>query len=76
MAALALDRRPGDRQALEVLEATREGEWPGPVGLWWTDLSETLVGMAPDNETVLQDVPFFEKLDDEERKTLAGQIET
>jgi hypothetical protein len=26
MAALALDRRPGDRQALEVLEATREGE--------------------------------------------------
>jgi len=31
--------------------------------------------MAPDNETVLQNVPFFEKLDDEERKTLAGQIE-
>ncbi len=26
MAALALQRRPGDRQALEVLEATREGE--------------------------------------------------
>ena len=31
--------------------------------------------MAPDNESVLQNVPFFEKLDDEERKTLAGQIE-
>ena len=26
MAELALARRPGDRQALEVLEATREGE--------------------------------------------------
>jgi hypothetical protein len=26
MATLALSRRPGDRQALEVLEATREGE--------------------------------------------------
>jgi len=26
MAALALDRRPGDRQALEVLEATRDGD--------------------------------------------------
>lgn len=26
MATLALARRPGDRQALEVLEATREGE--------------------------------------------------
>lgn len=26
MAILALSRRPGDRQALEVLEATREGE--------------------------------------------------
>ena len=26
MATLALERRPGDRQALEVLEATREGE--------------------------------------------------
>ena len=26
MAALALDRRPGDRQALEVLEATREDD--------------------------------------------------
>ena len=26
MATLALSRRPGDREALEVLEATREGE--------------------------------------------------
>jgi tetratricopeptide (TPR) repeat protein len=26
MATLALERRPGDRQALEVLEATRDGE--------------------------------------------------
>ncbi len=26
MATLALSRRPGDRQALEVLEATRDGE--------------------------------------------------
>ncbi len=26
MASLALDRRPGDRGALEVLEATRDGE--------------------------------------------------
>jgi tetratricopeptide (TPR) repeat protein len=26
MATLALSRRPGDRQALEVIEATREGE--------------------------------------------------
>lgn len=32
--------------------------------------------MSPDNETVLLDVPFFEKLDLEERRTLAGQIET
>ena len=26
MARLALDRRPGDRQALEVIEATRDGD--------------------------------------------------
>lgn len=32
--------------------------------------------MSSDNETVLLDVPFFEKLDLEERRTLAGQIET
>jgi uncharacterized membrane protein len=31
--------------------------------------------MAPNNETVLLNVPFFEKLDDDERRTLAGQIE-
>jgi len=31
--------------------------------------------MSPDNETVLLDVPFFEKLDDEERRTLAAQVE-
>jgi len=31
--------------------------------------------MAPDNESILQGVPFFEKLDAEERRTLAGQIE-
>ncbi|MBX7186120.1 MAG: DUF1003 domain-containing protein [Vicinamibacteria bacterium] len=32
--------------------------------------------MSADNETVLLDVPFFEKLDLEERRTLASQIET
>ncbi len=31
--------------------------------------------MAPDNEEVLRGVPFFEKLDDDERRTLAAQIE-
>jgi uncharacterized membrane protein len=31
--------------------------------------------MTPDNETVLLDVPFFEKLDQEERRTLAAQVE-
>lgn len=31
--------------------------------------------MSPDNETVLLDVPFFEKLDEEERRTLAAQVE-
>lgn len=31
--------------------------------------------MSPDNETVLLDVPFFEKLDAEERRTLAAQVE-
>jgi uncharacterized membrane protein len=29
----------------------------------------------PSSDTVLQNVPFFEKLDDEERRTLAAQIE-
>lgn len=31
--------------------------------------------MDLDNESVLQNVPFFEKLDDEERQTLAAQVE-
>jgi uncharacterized membrane protein len=31
--------------------------------------------MTPNRDTVLQNVPFFEKLDDEERQTLAAQIE-
>jgi uncharacterized membrane protein len=31
--------------------------------------------MALDNESILHHVPFFEKLDEEERKTLAGQVD-
>ncbi len=38
-------------------------------------MSETLETVTADNETALLDVPFFEKLDDEERRTLAAQVE-
>lgn len=32
--------------------------------------------MAPDEHTLLLNVPFFEKLDEDERRTLAAQVET